>query len=98
MIEIRARAPAYICHGTTRLAILQNGLLLSDLEHGFWIFALATQHKSRNEAVEHVLKLASVVRAIHDREARVVFKLGLCAELAAEILGRVYFVLYDTSP
>lgn len=73
-----------------RLARLRDDLLLGgDEQVRLGVVALGAQDVLADEAVEQVLQLGRVVRAVDDEALVLVVELGLSAELAAEELGGV---------
>lgn len=65
----------------------QDSLLVVRLDNGLRILAVLAQDELLDEAIEHVLQLGGVVRAVHDVAVILEIKLGLCPELASEKLG-----------
>ena len=65
----------------------QDSLLVVRLDHGLRILAVLAQDELLDEAVEHVLQLGGVVRAVHDVAVVLEVELGLGPELAPEKLG-----------
>ena len=56
---------------------------------GLGIVAALTQDELPDEAIEQVLQLAGLVRAVHDEAVVLRVKLHLGAKLAAKILARI---------
>lgn len=75
---------------TAGLATLRDGQLLRvDHQLGLGIIAGRAENVLSNEPVKEILQFGGVVRTVYNESFVFEIELGLCAELAAKVLGRV---------